>query len=181
MPYRSLKVWWLITSAVLIVVAIVCGILMIQSPLVDASKNPTDNVADINLRDNSKANANRSKNGGDTVVQSDLNEDSLLSVSGRRLQRPVIDPPPPPAAAVTNTQPTPAAKPPQLNVELVGTAVDADTSLTRAWIKINGSQEKLIRVGDTLGETNPTAQVKLIEAKRIVLAANGFDLEYKFD
>ncbi|MFO0943689.1 MAG: hypothetical protein U0930_23380 [Pirellulales bacterium] len=98
------------------------------------------------------------------------------------LQRPVIDPPVVESNAIVSqaTQPPPP-QPPQIRVELIGTAIDSDQQSSRAWVKINGSSERLVRPGDVLDGVEPTTKVKLIEPKRIVLVAGGFDLEFKFN
>lgn len=121
-----------------------------------------------------------------SVSSSSAQGDQIAGSQGRfattlakRLQRPVIESAP--HAVVVELQ-APLTQPPQLPIELLATAIDAGgAELSRAWVRINGTEEKMVRVGDKIESISPVSVVKAIEAKHIVLNVNGFDLEYRFE
>lgn len=111
----------------------------------------------------------------------DWTETRFGELLNRTLQRPVIDQPSTEKDLTDNRQPTPPPQPPQIQLELIGTAIESDPQVSHAWIRVNGQSERLVKKGDILEGLQPSTQVKSIESKRIVVTAGGFDLEFKFN
>ncbi len=128
---------------------------------------------------NTKPNANLQ--GQPIEPSKDWSESQFGELLTRRLQRPVIDPPAAQKDVVENRQPVPQPQPPQIQLELIGTAIDSDQQASHAWVKVNGQSERLVKPGDLLEGLQPPTSVKLIESKRIVVTTGVFDLEFKFN
>ncbi len=186
MPFAKLQKLLLIGAGLLVALAATIVLAVIMLPL---GQDETDELASAqpkfnagNKSGSSKSDSGKEETGiegtGGTPAYRSRFELGLT----KRLQRPVVDPPvqQTPAAAIEE-RPVVVAQAPKLNIELIGTAVDEDAEQSRAWIRINGSQEKLVQIGDIISGVEPAARLKLIEAKRVVVESNGFDLEFKFD
>jgi Type II secretion system protein C len=171
-PFKRLQLRWLLLSAGVLTAAGIVLVQLLAWPLAEFYEGQSSNTERNSRSPNKETSV-------DSRIARRLIEADFLKVAEQRFQKPVFD-----IAQPDTKKPSTApsvGQEPTLNVELVGTAVETDAAATRAWIKIDGSEERLIRVGDTLVGTLPVAKVKLIEAKRIVLAAEGFEMEYKFD
>ncbi len=191
MPFAKLQKLLFIGAGLLVALAATILLSVIVLPLgqdevdemaIAQPKFNPGNKSGSSKSDSGRVESGNEGTGGTPGYQGPWSKSQFELGVSKRLQRPVVDPPVQQSpAAASEEKAVVVAQAPKLNIELIGTAVDEDAEQSRAWIRINGSQEKLVQIGDTISGVEPAARLKLIEAKRVVVESNGFDLEFKFD
>ncbi len=153
------KLW--LATAVVIIVAVAAIVPVVQSPLEQASID-VDALPAIGTKQNPTKRS---------VTLQDFGTQLGRSLRFPREQSVESEP--------AKVAPVAAEPPPQVDVVLLGTAMDSQQSASMAWIRPAGKPPRLVSVGDTLSDLPGEPTVVEIAERRTVLKLGRHEITLK--